>query len=64
VTGVTVVGVRGHLVAEPSAEDSAALHAIMAISPGVNRERLEFLGGSRQQIVSTRPYLRWSDGCW
>jgi hypothetical protein len=27
-----------------SAELSAALHAIMAISPGVNQERLEFLG--------------------
>jgi hypothetical protein len=40
VTGVTVVGVRGHLVAEPSAEDSAALHAIMS----VGQERLEFLG--------------------
>jgi hypothetical protein len=26
-----------------SAEDSAAVHAIMAISPDVNRERLEFL---------------------
>jgi hypothetical protein len=27
-----------------SAEDSAALHALRAISPGVSQERLEFLG--------------------
>jgi hypothetical protein len=71
VTGVTVVGVRGHLVAveahvgrglpsltltglylgDPldefklSAEVSAELHALMAISAvDVNRERLDFLG--------------------
>jgi hypothetical protein len=41
VTGVTVVGVRGHLVAEPSAEDSAVLHAITNAG---SRDRVEFMG--------------------
>jgi len=44
VTGVTLVGVRGHLVAaESSAEDIAILQSLMSV--GSSRERLEFLGG-------------------
>ena len=42
VTGVTVVGVRGHLVAvEASAEDAAILELLMSVG---SHERLEFLG--------------------
>jgi len=43
VTGVTVVGVRGHLVPpKPSAEDTAILQSLMSF--GSSQERLEFLG--------------------
>jgi hypothetical protein len=42
VTGVTVVGVRGHLVTvEPSAEDSATLQSLMMIC---HADRVEFMG--------------------
>jgi hypothetical protein len=41
VTGVTVVGVGGHLVAEPSAEDSATLQALMNAG---HADLVEFLG--------------------
>jgi hypothetical protein len=53
VTGVTVVGVRGHLVAVEAhvgrgfdssfwAEDAVILQALMSV--GTSQERLEFLG--------------------
>jgi hypothetical protein len=42
VTGVNIVGVRGHLVAvEPSAEDAAILQSLMSVG---SQERFEFLG--------------------
>jgi hypothetical protein len=41
VTGVTVVGVRGRLDAEPSAEDAEVLQSLMSTG---SQSALEFLG--------------------